>query len=125
MAITPPRKKVLAVVLAGGEGKRLMPLTADRAKPAVALELMLQVDDQPTEPLLGIYPAAMWNFDGTATIEVLEPLQPRLYSISSSPRTNPGRVSLTVDAVRFECLDDGVSGARRVARHGGLLAMQR
>ncbi|WP_299165231.1 glucose-1-phosphate adenylyltransferase [uncultured Arthrobacter sp.] len=28
-------KKVLAVVLAGGEGKRLMPLTADRAKPAV------------------------------------------------------------------------------------------
>ena len=28
-------KKVLAIVLAGGEGKRLMPLTADRAKPAV------------------------------------------------------------------------------------------
>src|SRR3954453_14154572 len=26
--------KVLAMVLAGGEGKRLMPLTADRAKPA-------------------------------------------------------------------------------------------
>lgn len=31
MAIT----KVLAIVLAGGEGNRLMPLTADRAKPAV------------------------------------------------------------------------------------------
>ena len=30
-----PVKKVLAIVLAGGEGKRLMPLTADRAKPAV------------------------------------------------------------------------------------------
>mgnify|MGYP001412247431 CR=1 FL=1 len=28
-------KKVLAIVLAGGEGKRLMPLTRDRAKPAV------------------------------------------------------------------------------------------
>ena len=27
--------KVLSVVLAGGEGKRLMPLTLDRAKPAV------------------------------------------------------------------------------------------
>ncbi|WP_286697596.1 sugar phosphate nucleotidyltransferase, partial [Dermacoccus sp. UBA1591] len=27
--------KILAIVLAGGEGKRLMPLTADRAKPAV------------------------------------------------------------------------------------------
>ena len=29
------RHKVLSIVLAGGEGKRLMPLTADRAKPAV------------------------------------------------------------------------------------------
>ena len=27
--------RVLAIVLAGGEGKRLMPLTVDRAKPAV------------------------------------------------------------------------------------------
>ena len=30
-----PGPKVLAIVLAGGEGKRLLPLTADRAKPAV------------------------------------------------------------------------------------------
>lgn len=29
------RPKILSIVLAGGEGKRLMPLTADRAKPAV------------------------------------------------------------------------------------------
>jgi glucose-1-phosphate adenylyltransferase len=35
MATTRRTKKVLAIVLAGGEGKRLMPLTADRAKPAV------------------------------------------------------------------------------------------
>ncbi len=35
MTSTPSPKKVIAVVLAGGEGKRLMPLTADRAKPAV------------------------------------------------------------------------------------------
>ncbi|KGI66487.1 glucose-1-phosphate adenylyltransferase [Mycolicibacterium rufum] len=35
MTASPGRKKVIAIVLAGGEGKRLMPLTADRAKPAV------------------------------------------------------------------------------------------
>jgi glucose-1-phosphate adenylyltransferase len=35
MAASTGGPKVLAVVLAGGEGKRLMPLTADRAKPAV------------------------------------------------------------------------------------------
>ncbi len=35
MARLPRNPKVLAIVLAGGEGKRLMPLTADRAKPAV------------------------------------------------------------------------------------------
>ncbi|MXG91937.1 glucose-1-phosphate adenylyltransferase [Nocardioides flavescens] len=33
--MTVKRPRVLAIVLAGGEGKRLMPLTADRAKPAV------------------------------------------------------------------------------------------
>src|SRR5215470_7860252 len=32
-----PAPRILAVVLAGGEGKRLMPLTADRAKPAVPI----------------------------------------------------------------------------------------
>ena len=51
--------------------------------------------------------AALRKFDGIrpdpeALIEVLEPLQPRLYSISSSPKTSPGRVSLTVDTVRYE-----------------------
>jgi sulfite reductase (NADPH) flavoprotein alpha-component len=39
--------------------------------------------------------------DPEAFIEALEPLQPRLFSISSSPKINPGRVSLTVDSVRY------------------------
>jgi sulfite reductase (NADPH) flavoprotein alpha-component len=36
-----------------------------------------------------------------AFVEALEPLQPRLYSISSSDVATPGRLSLTVDAVRY------------------------
>ena len=40
--------------------------------------------------------------DPEAFIEALDPLQPRLYSISSSFKAHPGRVSLTVDAVRYK-----------------------
>jgi len=51
--------------------------------------------------------AALQRFPGIgpdpeALIEALEPLQPRVYSISSSHRCTPGRVSLTVDAVRYD-----------------------
>ena len=34
-------------------------------------------------------------------VEALEPLQPRLYSISSSHTATPGKLSLTVDCVRY------------------------
>ncbi|MFF3448687.1 molybdopterin-dependent oxidoreductase [Streptomyces sp. NPDC002667] len=40
--------------------------------------------------------------DAQEWAEVLKPLQPRLYSISSSPLTAPGLVSLTVSVVRYE-----------------------
>jgi sulfite reductase (NADPH) flavoprotein alpha-component len=51
--------------------------------------------------------AALHKFPGVrpdpeAFIEALDPLQPRLYSISSSPKTDPARISLTVDSVRYE-----------------------
>jgi sulfite reductase (NADPH) flavoprotein alpha-component len=39
--------------------------------------------------------------DPEAFLESLEPLQPRLYSISSSPLAATGQVHLTVDAVRY------------------------
>jgi len=47
--------------------------------------------------------------DPEAFIESLEPLQPRLYSIASSPRVDPKSVSLTVDTVRYE-----LAGRRRL-----------
>ncbi len=51
--------------------------------------------------------AALQKFPGIrpdpeAFIESLDPLQPRIYSISSSLKCNPGRLALTVDAVRHE-----------------------
>jgi sulfite reductase (NADPH) flavoprotein alpha-component len=40
--------------------------------------------------------------DPEAFVEALDPLQPRLYSISSSLKAHPGRISLTVDTVRYQ-----------------------
>jgi sulfite reductase (NADPH) flavoprotein alpha-component len=37
-------------------------------------------------------------------VSLLKKLQPRLYSISSSPKAHPGQVHLTVNVVRFESL---------------------
>jgi sulfite reductase (NADPH) flavoprotein alpha-component len=75
----------------------------DRRKKARALSTGEDPDgDAPTLDVL----AAIEKFPGIrpdpeAFIEALDPLQPRLYSISSSPKTKPGVVSLTVDTVRY------------------------
>ncbi len=76
----------------------------DRRKKARALSTGEDPDgDAETLDVL----AAIEKFPGVrpdpeAFIESLDPLQPRLYSISSSPKANPGRVALTVDAVRYD-----------------------
>jgi sulfite reductase (NADPH) flavoprotein alpha-component len=51
--------------------------------------------------------AALEKFPGIRTdpeafIEALDPLQPRLYSIASSPKAEPGKVALTIDTVRYK-----------------------
>jgi sulfite reductase (NADPH) flavoprotein alpha-component len=50
--------------------------------------------------------AAIKKFEGVRPdpevfVEALEPLQPRLYSISSSPKADKNKISLTVDLVRY------------------------
>jgi sulfite reductase (NADPH) flavoprotein alpha-component len=50
--------------------------------------------------------AAIQKFSGVrpdpeALVEALDPLQPRLYSIASSPKVDPSRIALTVDTVRY------------------------
>jgi len=51
--------------------------------------------------------AALQKFSGVrpdpeAFIEALDPLQPRLYSIASSPKVDSSRMALTVDTVRYK-----------------------
>ena len=80
--------------LTGGERRKKAKELAKGGDPdgdAETLDVQAALEKFP-----GIHP------DPEAFIEVLEPLQPRLYSISSSPKADPGKVSLTVDTVRYE-----------------------
>jgi sulfite reductase (NADPH) flavoprotein alpha-component len=80
--------------LTGGERKKKAKALADGQDPdgdAVTLDVLAALQKFP-----GVRP------DPEAFIESLDVLQPRVYSISSSLKCNPGRVSLTVDAVRYE-----------------------
>lgn len=79
--------------LVGGDRKRKAQALAKGQDPdgdAATLDVLAAL-----EKFSGLHP------DPEAFYEVLEPLQPRLYSISSSIKANPGRVSLTVDTVRY------------------------
>jgi sulfite reductase (NADPH) flavoprotein alpha-component len=52
--------------------------------------------------LLLAHPAV--KFSSAEFVALLKKLQPRLYSISSSPKAHPGQVHLTVNVVRYESL---------------------
>ena len=80
--------------LTGGERRKKAQALAKGEDPdgdAAMLDVLAAL-----EKFAGIRP------DPEAFIEALDPLQPRLYSISSSPRARPSLVSLTVDMVRYE-----------------------
>jgi sulfite reductase (NADPH) flavoprotein alpha-component len=79
--ITGGERRLKAKALASGE---------DPDGDAATLDVLAAI-----EKFAGVRP------DPEAFIESLDPLQPRLYSISSSLRTHPGRVSLTIDTVRY------------------------
>jgi sulfite reductase (NADPH) flavoprotein alpha-component len=55
--------------------------------------------------------------DPEAFIEALDPLQPRLYSIASSPKAEPSRMALCVDAVRY-----AINGRKRLGVASTFLA---
>ena len=79
--------------ITGGERRKKAQALAAGEDPdgdAATLDVLAAIEKFP-----GIRP------DPEAFIEALDPLQPRLYSISSSPKVHKGRVSLTVDAVRY------------------------
>jgi sulfite reductase (NADPH) flavoprotein alpha-component len=58
-------------------------------------------DAQTLDVLAAIQKFAGARPDPEAFVEALDPLQPRLYSIASSPRIDGKRIALCVDAVRY------------------------
>lgn len=94
-SLSPAPDSLLQLVsyLTGGDRRRRAKALAKGEDPDGDAETLdvLQV----FEKFPGLHP------DPEALIEALEPLQPRLYSISSSPKARPGHVSLTVDEVRY------------------------
>jgi sulfite reductase (NADPH) flavoprotein alpha-component len=87
----------LVSYITGGERRKKAQALAEGRDPdgdAATLDVLAALEKFP-----GIRP------DPEAFVESLDPLQPRVYSISSSLKANPGRVSLTVDAVRYTVND--------------------
>jgi sulfite reductase (NADPH) flavoprotein alpha-component len=74
-------------------------------------------DAEALDVLAGLEKFKGIHIDPEALVEALEPVQPRLYSISSSPKSNPGAVALTVDTVRY-----AINGRKRLGVASTFLA---
>jgi len=96
-------------VLVGGERRRKAKALAAGEDP--------DGDAASLDVLAALEKFAPVRADPEALLECLEPLQPRLYSISSSPLASPEEVHLTVAAVRYE-----LAGRRRLGVASTLLA---
>jgi len=97
LGVAPDMLFELISYITGGERRQKAKDLARGADPdgdAATLDVLAALQKFP-----GIRP------DPEAFIECLDPLQPRLYSIASSPRIDPRRVALTVDAVRYTVAD--------------------
>ncbi|MDX2204692.1 MAG: sulfite reductase subunit alpha [Hyphomicrobiaceae bacterium] len=95
--------------ITGGERRRKARLLAKGEDPdgdAATMDVL-----QTLERFAPVHP------DPEAFLECLEPLQPRLYSISSSPLATPGELHLTVDPVRYD-----IAGRRRLGVASTFLA---
>jgi sulfite reductase (NADPH) flavoprotein alpha-component len=93
LGLAPDMLFELISYITGGERRQKAKELARGADPdgdAATLDVLAALQKFP-----GIRP------DPEAFIESLDPLQPRLYSIASSPKINTHRVALTVDAVRY------------------------
>jgi sulfite reductase (NADPH) flavoprotein alpha-component len=93
LGVAPDMLFELISYMTGGERRQKAKELARGADPdgdAATLDVLAALQKFP-----GIRP------DPEAFIESLDPLQPRLYSIACSPKIEPSRVALTVDAVRY------------------------
>jgi sulfite reductase (NADPH) flavoprotein alpha-component len=91
LGIAPDMLFTLFSYLTGGDRRqKAKALAAGEDAQADTLDVLAAI-----EMFAGVRP------DPEAFVEALDPLQPRLYSVASSPRVEPARVALCVDAVRY------------------------
>ncbi len=94
LGLAPDQLFQLFSYIAGGERRQMAKALAAGDDPdgdAAALDVLAAI-----EKFHGLRP------DPEAFIESLEPLQPRLYSIASSPKVDANRMALCVDTVRYD-----------------------